>query len=77
MKKIISIYALLLLISFAFCQNSYAFSTRHHLINIGKDIIKTPLSILNAAFIKGPRDIREIFRYEVYGSADQKKRPVL
>ncbi|MBU4304281.1 MAG: hypothetical protein KJ893_01435 [Candidatus Omnitrophica bacterium] len=73
MKKIISIYVLPLLLIFAFCQNSYAFSTRHHIINIGKNIFKAPLSILDAAFIKGPRAIKEIYRYEVYGSEDPEK----
>ncbi len=73
MKITINILLVFCLFSFAFCGHAQAFSTRHHLINIGKNIFKAPLSVLDAAFIKGPRSIKEIYRYEVYGSENPKK----
>ncbi|MBI4845020.1 MAG: hypothetical protein HY810_00850 [Candidatus Omnitrophica bacterium] len=73
MRKKISFLFILFLLAIIFCRPVYAFSTRHHLINIGKDIVNAPLVILKGVFIKGPKAIKEIYCYEVYGSEKPEK----
>ncbi|MCP4648485.1 MAG: hypothetical protein GY853_00200 [PVC group bacterium] len=73
MRKIISIWIMLILLITTAGQPVYAFSTRHHLINIGKNLINIPLAPLKGIFIKGPHNIKEIYRYEVYGNEKPEK----
>lgn len=53
---------------------AYAFSTRHHLINASKGIVKCALYPLHGIFIKGPKNIKEMYQYEVHGLEKPEKR---
>ncbi len=62
------------LIIFIFSNCVYAHSIRHHLILMGKSLFKFTLSPLYGIFIKGPRNIKEAYDYEVYGDEKSEKR---
>jgi hypothetical protein len=54
-----------------------AHSIRHHLIDMGKNLVILSASPLYGLFIKGPRNIKEAYRYEVYGSENPQKQGLL
>lgn len=67
MKKRIIIYLLINIIVFSITTNAYALSTRHHLINAVKDLISVVFAPLKGIFITGPQNIKNAYKYEVYG----------
>lgn len=69
-NKIIVITSLGILIS----HPAYAYSVRHHLINMGRNLVKMAFSPLYAAFIQAPRNIKETYGYEVWGREKPEKR---
>ena len=77
MNKLSRIMLILTLVAFAFCQQAYGHSIRHHLINMGKNLVKFTFSPLYGALIKGPENIKEAYQYEVYGSENPEKRGLL
>lgn len=54
-----------------------AYSARHHLINMGRNLVELVFSPLYGVFIKGPKNIKEAYEYEVYGSEKPEKRGLL
>lgn len=70
-KKIIIIITLIVS---AFYSQAYAHSTRHHLIDMGKNIGRCALYPLHGIFIKGPQNIKAAYQYEVYGLEKPEKR---
>lgn len=58
----------------AFYKQVYAHSTRHHLIDTGKNLGKCALYPLHGMFIKGPQNIKAMYQYEVYGLEKPEKR---
>jgi len=77
MKKRNKIIIIITLIIFVSCQQVYAHSIRHHLINMGKNLVKLTFSPLYGMFIKGPKNIKEAYEYEVYGGEDPEKKGLL
>ena len=77
MKKTGRILFILFFMLFIFSPQAHAYSIRHHFINIGKNLCKFTLAPLNGLFIKGPQNIKEAYRYEVYGSDDPAKNGLL
>lgn len=73
MKEIRSILIVITLILF-FSSQAHAYSPRHHLINMGKTLIKFSLSPLYGLFIKGPQNVKKAYLYEVYGREKPEKR---
>lgn len=68
------IYIFITLIIFAFYSPVHAHSTRHHLIDTGKNIVKFALYPLHGIFIKGPQNIKAMYQYEVHGLEKPEKR---
>lgn len=59
---------------FILYSKAYALSTRHHLINTGKNLVKCALYPLHGIFVKGPQNIKAMYQYEVYGLEKPEKR---
>lgn len=53
---------------------AYGRSTPHHLINAGKNIGRFALYPLHGIFIKGPKNVKEMYQYEVHGLEKPEKR---
>ncbi len=64
----------ILIAIFAFYSQAYAHSTRHHLIDTGKNLVKCALYPLHGIFIKGPQNIKAAYQYEVHGLEKPEKR---
>lgn len=64
----------ILIAIFTFYRQAYAHSTRHHLIDTGKNLVKCCLYPLHGIFIKGPQNIKAMYQYEVYGLEKPEKR---
>ena len=77
MKKINKVLILTLLIVTLYCNQVSAYSTRHHIINMGRNLIKSVFAPLYGFFVKGPKDIKDAYEYEVYGSDKPEKRGLL
>ena len=77
MNKPSKILILIILITLVFSWQVHAHSIRHHLIDMGKNLVKLAFSPLYGIFIKGPRNIKEAYDYEVYGSEKPEKRGLL
>ena len=77
MNKPSKIIIIATLVALLFCQQAHGHSIRHHLIDMGKNLVKFTFSPLYGAFIKGPKNIKEAYEYEVYGSEDPQKRGLL
>lgn len=76
MRKITSIIILLSLILFL-CGESYGYSTEHHLVNMGRDLLNVVFSPVKGVFINGPRDIKKMYKYEVHEREKPEKRGLL
>ncbi len=70
-KKLIIVIVLMIFILYS---QAYAHSTRHHLIDTGKNLVKCGLYPLHGIFIKGPQNIKAMYQYEVYGLEKPEKR---
>jgi hypothetical protein len=53
---------------------SFASSNRHHAINMGKGLVDVIAKPLNGIFIQGPKDVKQMYRYEVWEREDESKR---
>lgn len=77
MNKHSRILIIIALIIFVSSGPLYAHSIRHHLINMGRNSVECVLSPLHGMFIKGPKNIKQAYDYEVYGSEDPEKKGLL
>ena len=77
MKKINKIIILIILTISVTCYPAHAHSIRHHLIDMGKNLVKLTFSPFYGVFIKGPRNIKQAYEYEVYGSEKAEKKGLL
>jgi len=76
MRKIINVIILLGLFLFL-SQKSYAYTTEHHLVNMGRDLLNVVAFPLKAIFILGPQEIKTMYKYEVYEREKPEKRGLL
>jgi len=77
MNKLNRIIIIASLIILAFSHQAYAHSIRHHIIDMGKSLVKLAFSPLHGTFIQGPKNIKKAYAYEVYGSENPEKRGLL
>ncbi|MCD6583323.1 MAG: hypothetical protein J7K71_01375 [Candidatus Omnitrophica bacterium] len=56
---------------------SFSYSVRGHLINMGKNLVEFTFSPLYGALIKGPKNIKKAYSYEVWGREKPEKRGLL
>ena len=56
---------------------SFSYSIRHHLINMGKNLVEFTFSPLYGVLIKGPKNIKKAYSYEVWGREKPEKRGLL
>jgi len=75
-KKISAIFIIFILTIFV-GKPVYPYSIRHHLINMGKNLATSVTSPFYGIFIKGPRNIKEAYEYEVWGREKSEKRGLL
>lgn len=73
MKRISRIFIIIVLLVF-FSEKAEAYSMRHHLINMTRNIIRAGFSPLYGAFIKGPQNIKKAYTYEVWEKEKPEKR---
>lgn len=76
MKKIISFTVFLCLCAFL-TQQVYAYTPTHHLVNMGRDLLNVLASPFKAIFIKGPKEVKKMYDYEVHGREKPEKRGLL
>ena len=77
MKKLSRSLIIITLIIFVYSHQARAHSIRHHLIDMGKNLVRLTISPIYGTFIKGPKNIKEAYNYEVYGSEKPEKRGIL
>ena len=77
MRKLSSSLIIITLIIFVYSHQARAHSIRHHLIDMGKNLVRLTISPIYGTFIKGPKNIKEAYNYEVYGSEKPEKRGIL
>jgi len=70
MKKLTNIIIVLSLILFL-SGESYGYTTEHHLVNMGRDLLNVVASPLKGLFINGPQDVKKMYKYEV----DEREKP--
>ncbi|MDD5347046.1 MAG: hypothetical protein PHT59_00355 [Candidatus Omnitrophica bacterium] len=76
MKKFMKVFVLVPFI--ASCRVcAYAYSTEHHAVNMGRDLLNVVASPIKAVVYEGPRDIKQMYQYEVYGREKPEKRGLL
>ncbi len=71
--KLLLLFSLACLIS----TPAYAYSARHHLIEMGKNAGQMIGAPLEGIFINGPQNIKKAYTYEVWEREDQQKRGLL
>ncbi len=76
MRRIIKLITVLIILT-AYFLSAYPYSARHHLINMGKRLVEASTSPLYGAFIKGPKNIKDAYQYEVWGREKPHKRGLL
>jgi len=77
MKKLSRIIIIMALVISLCSRQVFAHSIRHHIIDMGKNLVKLTLSPLYGVFVQGPKNIKEAYTYEVYGSEKPEKRGLL
>lgn len=78
MKKSTKTLLITTLIFFGyFNSKGYPLSTRHHVMNMGKNLVKFTCSPAYGIFVKGPKNIKEAYQYEVWGREKLEKRGLL
>ncbi len=55
-------------------QTVFALSARHHLYNMGRELVEVVRQPLHGLLIQGPANVRQTFRYEVYGRENPEER---
>ena len=73
----ISKIIIIALVSVFIISSVYAHSARHHVIDMGKSIIEAVFSPLYGIFIKGPKNVKEAYQYEVHEREDPQKRGLM
>jgi len=75
MKKITLLFVTItIFLSSTLTKPAFARTTIHHLINAGKNIGRCALYPLHGIFIKGPKNVKEMYQYEVHGLEKPEKR---
>ncbi len=77
MKRQNRILILAILILFVSTKQAIAYSPRHHLINMGKNLVKFVGSPFYGLLVTGPKNVKEAYDYEVYGDEDRQKQALL
>jgi hypothetical protein len=77
MRKRNRIAFFLITLTMFISSQAYAYSIRHHLINMGKNLVEIATSPLYGTFVKGPRNIKQAYQYEVWGREKPEKRGLL
>lgn len=65
MKK--KIAGLLFFFVFLSIKDAYALSVRHHIYNMGRELVKVVTSPVEGVLIEGPKRIKATYQYEVHG----------
>ena len=73
MKTILKVWALAF-VFLLFAARAHAYTTEHHLINMGRDLLNVVASPVKAALKQGPEDVRKMYQYEVYEREKPEKR---
>lgn len=76
MKRVNKVIIMVILVLFL-SSSVYAYSVRHHLINMGKNLIEFGFSPLYGLFVKAPQNIKKAYTYEVWGREKPEKRGLL
>jgi hypothetical protein len=63
-------------VCFAF-KSAFAYSTEHHLVNMGRDLLNVIASPVKGALFQGPANIKKMYDYEVHGREKPEKRGLL
>jgi hypothetical protein len=58
-------------------RNIYAYTTTHHLVNMGRDVLNIIASPVKSIFINGPREVKKMYQYEVHEREKPEKRHLL
>ncbi|MFH1655031.1 MAG: hypothetical protein ABH954_00260 [Candidatus Omnitrophota bacterium] len=56
---------------------SFAYTTIHHFVNMGRDILNAASAPVKAVFINGPKNVKKMYEYEVYEREKPEKRNLL
>ncbi len=75
-RRTINIFVLSLFI-WGVSYPGYSYSARHHLINAGKNVGDVIVRPLHGIFVKGPKNIKDAYEYEVWGREEEQKRGLL
>ena len=76
MKRIISLI-ILFCFFITFSTDCFAYTTPHHLVNMGRDILNVISSPIKALFYKGPQNVKKMYKYEVCEREKPEKRGLL
>lgn len=57
-----------------FSQDVYAKSTRGHIITMGRSLVVCVGAPFYGIFVKGPKNVKEAYQYEVWGREKPEKR---
>jgi hypothetical protein len=64
-RKTVSVFFICLFIC-SLPARCHAYTTEHHLINMGRNLLNIVASPIKGVFINGPREVKKKFRYEVF-----------
>ena len=53
---------------------SFAYTTPHHFVNMGRDLLNVVVSPVKAVFVNGPKNVKKMYKYEVYERERPEKR---
>jgi len=67
----------LFLIFLLYSPHAWAYTPEHHLVNMGRDLLNVIASPVKAVFKEGPKNIRKMYEYEVYGREKPEKRGLI
>ncbi len=76
MKKLIRIILVCILV-INLPSLSFAYTTTHHFVNMGRDILNFISAPLKAIFIAGPGNVKKMYKYEVAEREKPEKRNLL
>ena len=75
MNKLIRIFITVILF-LTLATPSFAYTTAHHFVNMGRDILNVISSPFKAIFLNGPKNVKKMYKYEVYEREKPEKRNV-
>lgn len=76
MAKLVRII-LVCLLCLSFTSLSFAYTTVHHFVNMGRDFLNLISAPFKALFIEGPRNVKKMYKYEVKEREKPEKRDCL